>query len=344
MNKTIYSNSDKEAALRRTLMRVKPEYFSWSKDEQEQYGANIPEDEDFRITQSLYKILFNIDVSTEESVKVVNEDFSGADYLLFNSTILPLNGIGEDDFFLNESMSKTLLDFETLHDYYYEDYLFQEEVRSRDFKNYKPRPYQGRIHCDWARLKINGDFYYALLWSATDYLISNIDNVGEQKIDELIPHNLVEGKNHGKREKSGTLWNMEWEAGGLESQLEELRFRHHNYVNDLEVRLSDDFDEKTLQEAYMIEDSKKDDPTMHFIFSNKTALEAVKFKSFIRDCQRINGDCTTFDLIGEREKKAIMEFLEQQYHDIMENFDPKIAKFHKKKKVIVLDKVDKSLL
>ncbi|MFQ5561468.1 MAG: hypothetical protein ACE5FU_12920, partial [Nitrospinota bacterium] len=175
MDKKIFSNSNQEAALRRALMRVKPEYFSWSKEKQEQYGVKLPDRDYFRIKQVLYKTLFDIDVATEEELEIAEDHFSNEESLQFNSTILPLQGIGENDFFLNEYMSKTLLDFETLHDYCYEDHLFQEGEKEKDFDDYKPMPYRGRIYGSWARLNIGGAFYYANLWSVADYLISAID-------------------------------------------------------------------------------------------------------------------------------------------------------------------------
>ncbi|MFQ5730127.1 MAG: hypothetical protein ACE5GN_07180, partial [Waddliaceae bacterium] len=239
MDKKIHSNSHREAALRRALMRVKPEYFSWSKEEQEQYGVNLPDREDFLIRQALYKTLFDIDVPTEAALENASDKFSDEEYLQFNSAILPLYGIGENDFFLNEWMSKTLLDFETLHDYCYDDHLFQEEAKEKDFDDYKPRPYRGRFYGTWARLNIDGAFYYSSLWSVADYLISAIDDIRSEKINELIPYELVAGKNHGKREGIGTLFNMERDAGGLEGHLEELQNCSYEYSGKRHTELSD---------------------------------------------------------------------------------------------------------
>lgn len=337
MDNKIKSRSNREAALRRALMRVKPEYFSWTKEEQDQYGVKLPDRDCFRIKQVLYNALFDIDVTREEALEIVSNDFSNEEYLLFNSTILPLYGIGENDFFLNESMSKTLLDFETLHDYCYDDHLFQEEAKEKDFTDYKARPYRGRIYGSWARLNINGAFYYSSLWSLADYLINAIDDVCSDKIKELIPYEFVAGKNHGKREGTGTLFNLERDAGGLESQLEELQDRYHEYTGKRYTKLSDILDEEASKTSYILEESTEYEPQINFVFSDKTALKSIRFKFFMRDCQNIAGDKAELARMLEEEKKAAVEYLEKQYNDIMKNFDPKVVKLRKKRKVIICD-------
>ncbi len=343
MNKKINSNSNKEAALRRALMRVKPEYFSWSKEEQEQYGVEAPDREYFRIKQALYKTLFDIDLPTEEALENASNNFCDEEYLRFNSAILPFCGIGENNFFLNEIMSKTLLDFETLHDYSYEDHLFQEEAKEKDFTDYKPRPYRGRIYGSWARLNIDGAFYYASLWSVADYLISAIDDICSAKVEELIPYEFVAGKNHGKKEGTGTLFNMERDAGGLEGQLEELHDRYHEYTDKRYTELSDILDEEASKTSYILEKSSEGDPQINFVFSDKTALKSIRFRFFIRDCQNIVGDNKALARMVEEEKKLAVKYLEKQYHDIMKNFDPKVVKLRRKRKVIISDRARQDL-
>ncbi len=318
-------------------MRVKPEYFSWSKEEQEQYGVNLPDRERFLIEQALYKALFDLAAPTEAALEMVSEKFSHEEYLQFNSTILPLYGIGENDFYLNEWMSKTLLDFETLHDYCYDDHLFQEEAKEKDFDDYKPRPYRGGIYGTWARLNIDGVFYYSNLWSVADYLMSVIDDICSAKINELIPYDFVPGKNHGKREGKGSVYNMEHDAGGLEGQLEELQGCSYEYIGKRHADLADDFDQKASKTSYIIEESTEDEPHINFVFSDKTALKSIRFKSFMRDCKNIAGNNAELARRVEEEKKAAVEYLEQQYHEIMKNFDPKVVKLRKKRKVILAD-------
>ncbi|MFQ5730166.1 MAG: hypothetical protein ACE5GN_07385, partial [Waddliaceae bacterium] len=85
------------------------------------------------------------------------------------------------------------------------------------------------------------------------------------------------------------------------------------------------------------EESTEEEPHINFVFSDKTALKSIRFRFFMRDCQNIAGNNAELARMVEEEKKAAVEYLEQQYHDIMKNFDPKIVKLRKKRKVIIAD-------
>jgi hypothetical protein len=53
---------------------------------------------------------------------------------IWNETLLPLHGIGEDCFFLNESFADgtSILDFETLRDFDEADHHFQERATNEE--------------------------------------------------------------------------------------------------------------------------------------------------------------------------------------------------------------------
>jgi hypothetical protein len=95
------SANEQEAALRRALIRVKPEYFSWPTEAQERYRVHMPEDDAFRIEQTVLNLLFDLQVDTKAQLRAAFDSFTPAQYLRFNSTMLPLHGIGEDYFFPN---------------------------------------------------------------------------------------------------------------------------------------------------------------------------------------------------------------------------------------------------
>ncbi len=120
----------------------------------------------------------------------------------------------------------------------------------------------------------------------------------------LIPHEYVEGKNHGKREQGGTLWDFRVDAGGMEPQLEELRRRFYEYCRECHARLLDRFD-------------------------------AVRFRHFFVDGLRIVGDVSELAVSLEQERTAALEFLQAQYADIRQNFDPSIVPLRKKRKIVM---------
>lgn len=87
------------AILRQAVIRVKPDYFALSESERTQYRLNLNTEDDFRIRQAIIKELFGIAVATVEEPDAVLDTFDDSQYLLWNSTLLSLHGIGEDDFF-----------------------------------------------------------------------------------------------------------------------------------------------------------------------------------------------------------------------------------------------------
>ena len=117
-----------DPALRQALMRVNPEYFAWPLEAQERYRVRMPERDAFRLRQALVKVLFGIQAKTEEDLAEIRNRFGDKEHLVFNRALLPAAGVGEDAFFLNEYLGegKTLLDFDTLYQYDYDDHCFQE--------------------------------------------------------------------------------------------------------------------------------------------------------------------------------------------------------------------------
>ncbi len=331
--------SDREATLRRAIIRAIPEYYAWPETEQERYRLSVPKEQDFLIRQALLSSLFGIDVDTEEGLSEVLKGFDDEQYLLLNSTLLPFQGIGENDFFLNEWLADgiTLLGFETLGDYAREDHEFQEQARKAEDPGYDIRPFQGDLHPCWARLNIDGEFQYATLVSLARHLSDTLDETGAEQIKTLIPHEYVEGKDHGKREQGGTVWDFRVDAGGMELHLEELRHRYYEYLRARHACLLDRFEEEATQRVYIQRERRGLEAHIEFVFSDRSALDAVRFRHFFSDCQRIVGDCAELAVVTEQEQQAAAEFLQAQYRDIQKNFDPSVVPLHKKRKIVLTD-------
>jgi hypothetical protein len=335
---TELSARQREAALRRAIIGVKPEYYSWPPEVQERYRVTMPDGDRFRIHQALMKALLGIRADTEESMEEAFDAFDDAQNVLFTGTLLPLAGVGEDNFVLNEHLGdKTILDFPTLYDYDHDFYCFQEDVRAEESPSYTRKPYRGDLYHRWARLQIDGAFHYATLSMAAAYIFCRIDDLGSKRVDELIPHEYVHGEDHGKREGAGTILDQRIDAACLEGQLQKLTERFHRYISARYDSLTTEFDGESRKAVYMFDRSRPDDPHMDFIFTDKTALQAVRFRHFMTDCRAIAADGRELDPIIEREKSSVVAFLDEAHRDIMENFDPKVVKFRKKNKIIIAD-------
>jgi hypothetical protein len=324
--------------LKKAIIRYIPDYFGWNETRQEQYRINIPEEIDFKIRQFIIKELFDISVSNDDELDEAWQEMSETQCSKINSTLLPLQGIGEDYFYLNESFSnhKSLLNFETLYDYDFDDYKFQEGWRKKDQKGYKRKPYRGSLYLTWARLMIDGSFTYGTLSMVAGYLFSHLDEFGNEYIDKLIPNEFKHGKNHGKDKGSGYLFDMQTDAKGLEPQLDELKHRFWKYLSTMHERLMDEFDKKSKQQVFILDQSKTEDSNHHFLYTDKKILKSIHFRTFMRNCraaEQTNHSSITQKL--EKEKQLLTKFLDVQYKDIMENFNPKIVKFRKKYKVLI---------
>lgn len=303
-------------ALRRAIMRVKPEYYSWSVEAQERYRVNLPEDVAFRIEQVVLKSLFDMTLETEAQLEAAYEEFTDAQYLQLNATLLPLQGIGDDYFFFNESFGdKTILDFPTLYDYDYDDYSFQEQSRSAEDPQHMAKPYRGNLYAHEARLFVNGTFSYATLFTAASYIFGEINDLGSGIVQELIPHEYFFEEHH-----------IRLDAGGLEDQLDELQRRYVEYVGKRYDALLSDFDAAAEKKAYFLDESMDDEPQIYIVFTDKTALQAVRLQHFLGDCRQIvsgNSDELTTQI--KQELRACRHYLDQSYQDILKNFEPKVS-------------------
>ena len=181
------------------------------------------------------------------------ETFDDGLYLLLNRALLPLQGIGEDNFFLNEVLPTdiTLPDFNTAGDYACDDHQFQEQARKQEDPDYKIRHYRGELHHSWARLTIDGSFHYAEFSSLAGYVTDRLDEAGFERIDELIPCQYVDGPDHGKRDKHGYVYDKRLDADGLEGQLQALRDRYYTYMREKYEALLDRLDTSPRPCVYM---------------------------------------------------------------------------------------------
>lgn len=217
-------------------------------------------------------------------------------------------GIGEDMIWLNESMAEnvSLLDFDTLHDYDLNDYYFQEATNNKEI---------------------------------TDQL----QEQGDDMIQRLLPHEYVEGQNHGKQEKSGFLWDMQVDAGGLESQLEKLKRQWYQYIQQRWTELSESFKDQPPA-AFMKDTSEHGAANTLFLFNNSRALERIRWRSFLSDCRQLERNFSGVERHVTEVWKQTEDWLHETHRDIIQNFDPTVIRLRKTRKVVVATGAFDSLL
>lgn len=323
------------AAARKALIAADAQYFSWPASQQERFRARAPSAAKKRIDQVLLASLLGIKRSLEEAEQVW-DDLPIQQLNLLNGAKLLTTGIGDDYIFLNEGLpeGKTLLDYATLYEYDHEDNLFQEEVNRKEFPDYSGADYFAFRHPVWARLLIEGKFHYATFFSLARHLCDDIETSGHEVIDQLIPHHFVEGEHHGKPQDGGFLWDQRLDANGLEGQLDELKRRWYSNLQARWVALSKDFQD--LAPAVYSKAAEWDnDPHRYFIFNNATCLKQIHWRHFLTDCEQLMGESSSLEPLREQEIDRAKNWLTENHQDIMRNFDPKVAKLRKKRKIIM---------
>ncbi|MCH8536426.1 MAG: hypothetical protein LAT66_01525 [Alkalimonas sp.] len=334
MSKLIPTSSI-HAAARKALIAADPGYYSWPEQQQELFRATMSEQAHSRVDSVLLKDILGISCSPDEAADIW-QDLPLSKLNPLNWAKLLTRGIGDDYIFLNESMAAntSLLDFNTLYQYDYDDHLFQERVNKEQLPDYQPRDYYALRFPRWARLIMDGQFYYATLYSLASYLTTILEDKGSDLIQALIPHQYVDGKQHGKPEKGGFLWDIEVKANGLEKQLDELKYRWHHYLQQRWIELS----QAQCQAApavYFRDEDSKEEKHRDVIFNNEAALKQIRWRHFLADCKKLLCNFNNLSEMETQELAKAEQWLQHTHQDIISNFDPKVVKLRKKHKVVM---------
>jgi len=107
------------------------------------------------------------------------------------------------------------------------------------------------------------------------------------------------------------------------------------YQNNRYDELKNIWHEEALGQAYQIHVSQDGDENTNYIFSDKTALKAVRFRFFMADFWSIEAEPRLLQDRARAEQKRLQGYLEEQLADIEANYDPKITKLRKKRKIIM---------
>lgn len=319
-------------ALRRAVIKVRPEYFTWGREQRERYGASIAEDESTRLEQALCVELFGSGFSRRRKGRLTEHEQN-----IFNAAILPFTGIGEDSFYLNEYLADdmTVLDFETVRAYDAWDYRNQQTYRKEDNPAWEEKPYRGSLYLSWARLFVDEAFTYATLTMVAGHLFSELQEASADLLQARIPHRYVPGRNHGKVEGVGWEWDQRLEAGGQEDILEALRDRVFAYEQDRFDALLSTWNAAGHGGVYLLDTSEGEENNLHVVFTDPTALERVRFRSFMRDCRAIERPAAELDKAVAEERSALAKFIATAHEEVVRTYDPTLARLRKRMRVMV---------
>ena len=314
-------------------MKVRPAYFGWSSAERERYGVAIPEEDYERLCQALLQELWRRKIHSSKAAARAAYHLPLDEQHRWNETVLPLTGIGDDCFFLNEGFAtgKSILDFPTLLAYDESDYRFQEEARIKDDSTYPGKAYRGSLYLTWARLFVGAQFTYATLSMAAGYTLCALEEATTELIQELIPHRYVPGKVEGKCYR----WDQRLDAGGQEALLDELQHRSWAYTHERYENLLTEWDRHGKGSVYLIDVSEPLEKNIHFVFSDTRALGAVRLRFFTKDCRAIERPLDELNRMVEQEKVEIIRFIRKEHDELRRTLDPAVVRLRKRRKIIV---------
>ncbi len=326
-----------QTIVKRLLMLIDPLFFSYNQPKQEKVRQAYYFNHDDLVTEFLFKHVFNLafEVGTDNEERLTEEQQH-----LLNAYTTSLCGIGQNSFRFNEMLGKDfdLTRYSTLHDYDLEEFNYQQNaINEHSSETYAEKPYRLHLNHNWVRM-IDGEgcFYYSTQSSLAHYVNDKLSEHASKRIDQLIPHSFVEGPDNGKEVESGYLWDFKVDANGLERQLEELKERNRDYLNGIYDQLNDTFDQDPECAVYF---DKTEcgcvEPHWDVIIKNAQTAKRLSFQSYLKDCETFLKPIEELENLVKQEVEKLDDFLDDNFNDVMDNFDPKVTRLRKKMKVVL---------
>lgn len=294
----------------------KADFFSLSKEEQDVYKMEHEDSLYNPYCSFLHKELFNLDY---EKLPEDDNVLSPTQILTLNKHTQYLSGIGKDWFSINESFDtgKSTLSYETLYDYDYEDFFYQENAIAENSKNYTPRKdYEIKMNFMWARGFYKEEFTYYIMSGLKNYIISFIDNVLEDWISSKFPSN-VEIVNKQTLPNGMISSTISVNASGNENILNYIKRKAIDYSKNLELNYPI-FNEDKI---YFLEENnlEKNDPTLYLIFSNENTLKNTRIRTFSEDIEKYKSkDLSKIRKIVFQESEKIKKLLIKDIEEFKE--------------------------
>ncbi len=223
--------------IRQALVRYHNEFFAMNEEEQAIWKLSDKDHLDKKIRKFVKKKIRK------------RGELNPTQLLEYNAAILPYQGIGPNDFMMNEfDWNEKILRFKNLYEYNEHNHEFQESSNERDFTDYTPKPLYNRFN-SWARANVEDNFYYLSLYSYQMWLYYAVDGASFDWLDENLPYEFVPGPNNGKKVKGGFLWDMVIDADGLEGYHEHMSDFSRKWIN---AKYDADLSDNTFGDAVFI--------------------------------------------------------------------------------------------
>jgi hypothetical protein len=348
-----------ESEYNKFMMIYNSSFFSLSKTKQENFRINNMDDLLEKSEIYFCENVLNLKQNTKEDVFDNLYTLNEKDQLRYNVFSNLIKGIGENKFELNEYLPEedTILSYNTLYDYDFKNHVTQEEYRKQDSKDHVIKEYSIGIYAGWARGIVSvpqsledPKFHYCILNSLSSEIYFELKDIGHEHIEKLIPHKTESSiGNQNSKGLSPMTIKDNLKTKGKEKELKELKTRFYKLLVKFYEQMKIEIAQKKFNCVWVSDRSneykEKYDPSLSYVFSDAEVLKRIRLKHWQEDIETCFTD--NFDIIDDLKIYYKNEFIKQldlQYQDILDNFDPTVLKFEKKRKIFlsnqVIDKLD----
>jgi len=321
-----------------------PEVYHMNQEEFNNWVLSLsPEDENW-IERKIVNVIFKKNFTTMEQVDDYIEDMDLADKGVLNKEKLYYSGVGKDFFTFNEQDNKgLLLNNKTLYDYDRSEFLRREEVISEHSPDYPKKNYEYlNLFHDWCRLCVNNRLVYGSLDSLSAYVYSALEDFLDNEVDKIYPHKLVYGKEHGKPEGDGFLWDMVTDANGKERHLEELSQKIYNefFYKEFSDQITKHCESLALDTVFVKRGKDEDGVSdfFCFVFTDREVVKRIRLEHFYEDV--LKNESKNWDVVEKVIRdlevqllKKLTECYEEVEKTVQDNVIPMRQK--KRNKIIV---------
>ena len=333
------------AIVERELEQVVPGYAGWDQEARSRWRATQDHARQRLKEQALDNILVAHTPITHERLRRTKGLMSKEDLVdivgiegreFRNLCALAMDGIGEDWYVLNEYMpeGRSLADYHTVGAWDREQHALQIQGMEQDgFDQDKIAPhrrYEGHLYAEWGRIAHQDRLTYLLLHSLAHYVVSLAESHGDDLVHTLVPYGYAKNPDHGKDVGNGSkIWSMRTDAGGKEAILEAVQKAQAEHIAARTAVLKTRFAQEAMGVVWCIRPEEEgyaapNEENRVVIFSDPTAMDNVRWTSFLSDIAAIAGDPEILEEIV-RQEKALMETVLTQAYAQAEAAHPEAA-------------------
>lgn len=242
-----------------------------------------------------------------------------------NLCALALDGIGDDWCVLNEFMpeGRTLLDYHTVGAWDRDQHAAQLQGMREDGVDpdaiAQRKAYHGNLYAEWGRLVRGDRLAYLCLHSLAHYVASKLEDRADERVQTLVPHGYAKNPDHGQDTGNGSkIWSMRTDAGGKEAILQDLQDAQRAYISQRTAALQRRFAEEAHGVVWMLPTPAEEllapnEEHWSVIFSDPSAMDGVRWTSFLSDVAAVPGDESALARLVEEEIALLETALAEAY-------------------------------